>query len=337
MRHRARLRFTRSLLTGGGVRQDLASAPRREGSVWTHASTRRATHDRSAASVSTQEIASSSRTAETAERCRRCGALLADDQRYCLECGEPRAPARSALLAGGPASAPAATPPSSPGSPAPQGPGRNNAVVVLAGVGVLLVAMGVGVLIGRAAAPSSSSGAAQVITVGSSPGAGSVGTGAGAAGGEFSDDWPPGKSGYTVLLQSLPQATTSPTAVSAAKGVASAKGAPAVGALKTGDFPSLTAGSYDIYSGEYSTRKQAEAALAKLKKSFPGASVIKVSAAGAAASSRVGRGASSPGGGSSGGSSSSAPGSTSQLQKLSKTKGKNYEQESKNLPNEVGT
>jgi hypothetical protein len=266
----------------------------------------------------------------------RCGARLADDQRYCLECGERRAPARSALLAGSPALAQtqASAPPALPGSPAGGGPARSGAVTVLAGVGVLLLAMGVGVLIGRSAASAPSAGPAQVITVGSAAGAGASPGSASSA--EFSDDWPSGKSGYTVLLQSLPQATTTTAAVEQAKSAAGAKGAPAVGALKTGDFTSLQAGSYDVYSGEYGTKAQAERALSKLRKSFPGASVIKVSgAAGSAAA--TGGGASSSGAGSGSSSRSSGSGSSQQLQKLSKTKGKNYEQESKNLPNEVGT
>ena len=287
--------------------------------------------------MSTQEIASSPLGTESAERCRRCGAALADDQRYCLECGERRAPARSALL-GAPQAisrggSGAGAPSSPPGYPQQQQPARSNGVVLLAGVGVLLLAMGVGVLIGRSVAPSSSAGPAQVITVGSGAGSGASSTGA--TGGELSDDWPAGKSGFTVLLQSLPQATTTASAVTQAKSAATAKGAPAVGALKTGDFASLTPGSYDIYSGEVSTKAQAEKALAKLKKSFPSASVIRVSASGGGSRLRGGGGSSSRSGG--GGGSSSGSGSNSQLQKLSKTKGKNYEQESKNLPNEVGT
>lgn len=288
--------------------------------------------------MSTQEIASSSLGAESAERCWRCGAALAGDQAYCLECGERRAPARSALLGGPPgASAPGATPASPPGYPPPQSPARSNGVVLLAGVGVLLLAMGVGVLIGRSVAPSSSAGPAEVITVGS-PGTGSSGAPGAATGGEFSDDWPSGKSGYTVLLQSLPQASTTASAVTQAKSAASAKGAPAVGALKTGDFSSLSPGSYDVYSGEFTTKGQAEKALAKLKGAFPGASVIKVSSSGAGSAGGGGNGGSSSSSGSGGsGGGSSGSGSSSQLQKLSKTRGKNYEQESKNLPNEVGT
>ena len=200
-------------------------------------------------------------------------------------------------------------------------------MTVLAGVGVLLLAMGVGVLIGRSGSSSSNAGPTAVITV---PAAGATGSSTpGGSGGEFSDDWPSGKSGYAVLLQSLPQSSTSTSAVAQAKSAAGAKGAPAVGALKTGDFSSLTAGSYDIYSGEYTTKAQAQKALTSLKRSFPGASVIRVSQGARSSASASGE-SGSAGSGSSGESGSSGSGSTQQLQKLSKTKGKNYEQESKN-------
>ncbi len=74
-------------------------------------------------------------------------------------------------------------------------------------------------------------------------------------------------------LQTLPQPGTAVSAVEAAKTAASAKGAKAVGALKSEEFSSLTAGSYVIYSGDYHKRAEAEKALAGLRKSFPGAKV----------------------------------------------------------------
>jgi hypothetical protein len=123
--------------------------------------------------LSTESIASSSPSAGVAEPCARCGGALAADQRYCLECGERRTPMSSVLLGGPPttsggdqsrAAPPPLVPPGAPG--ATGAAQRGNTVTVIAGVGVLLLAMGVGVLIGRAgnskpvAAP-----AQQVITV----------------------------------------------------------------------------------------------------------------------------------------------------------------------------
>jgi hypothetical protein len=102
------------------------------------------------------------------EPCASCGAPLAGDQRYCLECGARRAQARVAfrdILASG--AAPPA-PPSGPPASAPDGPPARSGLAFLAGLLCLLAALGVGVLIGNsgdektAATPPP----AQVITVG---------------------------------------------------------------------------------------------------------------------------------------------------------------------------
>jgi hypothetical protein len=104
------------------------------------------------------------------EPCASCGAPLAGDQRYCLECGVRRADARIALrdiLArqGG------AGPPRAPVVRAyPEQHGTPTGVTFLVGLVCLLLALGIGVLIGRsgddsptAAAPTP---APQVISVG---------------------------------------------------------------------------------------------------------------------------------------------------------------------------
>ncbi|MFI4977172.1 MAG: hypothetical protein ACHQC8_00620 [Solirubrobacterales bacterium] len=288
--------------------------------------------------MSTESIASSSLSVGGTESCASCGAALADDQRYCLECGERRAPMSSVLLGGptpggnaqpapvGPLSS--GSPPAGHTAPAASGATRGNTVTVIAGVGVLLLAMGVGVLIGRSGSPRQSAAPAQVISVGSPSGAStSTNTSAATA---FSDDWPAGTSGYTVQLQTLPQSATLLSAVEAAKAAASVKGAKGVGALRSEDFSSLTAGSYVIYSGVYHKKAEAQKALGGLKKSFPGASVISVSNGGSHSSSEAA-------GGSGAGSSLSHPAPPSVVQSLSKKKGKSYEEESKNLPNVIST
>jgi hypothetical protein len=246
----------------------------------------------------------------------------------------------SVLLAGrpvrehpGPSSAgpppPTVAPPSVPLGQG--GPERSNTLTVIAGVGVLLLAMGVGVLIGRSGATSKSSPAPpQVVTVAAGPAASAPGA---AAEPSFTDDWPAGTSGYTVELRKLTQAGTTVSAVEAAKAAASAKGATAVGALKSEDFSSLAAGSYLIYSGVYHNKAEAEKALGGLKKSFPAASVIHVSNASSGASSSPA--SSSSGGGA--GSSESHPAPPSVLKNLNTVKGKSYEEKSKNLPDVVET
>ena len=284
------------------------------------------------ATVSTESIASPLQSAAPAESCPSCGAPIAADQRYCLECGERRAPMSSVLLGGPPSSS--APEPSRAVSPFAQGGSsadgawqRGNTLTVIAGVGVLLLAMGVGVLIGRASAPKQGAAPAQVISVATGPAAS---TSPATAEASFTDSWPSGTNGYTVQLQTLPQAGTSVSAVEAAKTAASAKGAKGVGALKSEDFASLTAGHYVIYSGVYHKQAEAEKALAGLKKSFPSASVIHVSTGASRAASE------GSSGGSGGGGSLSKPAPPSVLPSPGK-KGKSYEQESKNLPNVIST
>jgi hypothetical protein len=115
--------------------------------------------------------------AASAEPCPHCGAQLALDQRYCLECGVPRTYLSGMLLArlrmpaeqasqaspGGPPTPPGQAPRD---SGAPPAWSRASVLTLIAGVGVLLLAMGVGVLIGRSGGSSASGSAApQVLTV----------------------------------------------------------------------------------------------------------------------------------------------------------------------------
>src|SRR5262249_43832688 len=150
-----------------------------------------------------------------------------------------------------------------PGPPAPPGHGErasSGTLAVIAGVGVLLLAMGVGVLIERAGSGSGKAVTPSVITVGAADTkAGASGAGKSAA--SVTSDWPAGTNGFTVQLQKLPTVGNTPAAVVAAKAAATAKGAKSVGALRSGDFSSLPAGSYVIYSGVYHTRAQAQQAL----------------------------------------------------------------------------
>jgi hypothetical protein len=102
------------------------------------------------------------------EPCASCGAPLAGDQRYCLECGARRTQARVAfrdILATGGA------PPADPvlgGAPAQDGPPARSGLAFLAGLLCLLLALGVGVLIGNSGddATTATAPPPQVITVG---------------------------------------------------------------------------------------------------------------------------------------------------------------------------
>jgi hypothetical protein len=288
--------------------------------------------------MSTESIASTSPSRPApGGQCPSCGAPLHADQRYCLECGERTVPMSGFLrgvsdrAASGSASVPP-TPPAPPGfSPPPAAGGSSSMLTVIAGVGVLMLAMGVGVLIGRAGgARQSAAPAAQVITVGAGSGAGTT---AAATEAPFHSDWPAAKSGYTVQLQTLPESGASASAVQAAKAAATAKGAAAVGALRSEEFASLTAGDYVIYSGVDQTRAQAVKALAGLKRKFPAASVIRVSKSGSAAG---GAAAGGGGSGSGAGSSLSHPAPPSVLETL-KSHGKSYVEKSKNLPDVIST
>jgi hypothetical protein len=108
--------------------------------------------------------------------CANCQAPLASDQRYCVNCGERRGKPRQLFQ------------PTASKAPAPASPKRERrprasaGTTLIAGVATLLLAMGVGVLIGQngTSSPKQAAAAApQVVTVnggGSSGGSGSTAT-----------------------------------------------------------------------------------------------------------------------------------------------------------------
>jgi hypothetical protein len=117
--------------------------------------------------VATQDVHAPTLGAQ-GEPCATCGAPLAADQRYCLECGTRRAEARLAFrdILAGQAPPPGAAPPSAP-APSDPPPARAG-LAFLAGLLCLLVALGVGVLIGRSSDDTPTAATpppAQVITV----------------------------------------------------------------------------------------------------------------------------------------------------------------------------
>lgn len=85
------------------------------------------------------------------DRCPSCGATLAPDQRYCLECGQrsgdPRLPFMDAVVlleATKRAGQPSPPPPKK-----KRGSGISPNAALIAGIATLLLALGIGVLIGR--------------------------------------------------------------------------------------------------------------------------------------------------------------------------------------------
>jgi hypothetical protein len=289
-----------------------------------------------AAPLSTEPILSSSAASQgTGGACAACGAPLAADQRYCLECGERR-PLTSEFLRSGSPAAPA-SPPAAPPRPAPARGGEarpNSLLTLLAGVGVLLLAMGVGVLIGRAGSSGGKPAPAQVITV--AAGGGGSGTSAAASEESFTGDWPSGTKGYTVQLQALPEGTTA-SAVEAAKTAASAKGASSVGALKDSEYSSLSGSGYLIYSGVYHKQAEAQKALGSLKSKFPGAKVVEVSSGGGSSGSESAGSAEATHAAAESKANLTKAAPSTALKSLGNAKGKNYEEKSKSLPNVVET
>ncbi len=95
---------------------------------------------------------------QSGERCPSCGAPLAADQRYCLECGQrrgdPRLPFMDAVVLMEAVKRPAQAPPP---PPKKKRSGISPNAALIAGVGTLLLALGVGVLIGRSGNHSTAS------------------------------------------------------------------------------------------------------------------------------------------------------------------------------------
>jgi len=143
-----------------------------------------------------------SMVASIREQCSACGAAMASDQRYCVDCGERRGSARVPLmdsLAQRARETPTARPPS-------RRPRMSVNSTLIAGVGTLLLAMGIGVLIGRSGNNTSAkSPPVQVVTVAGAGGAASGGTASGgAAGGGSAPSATAAKSGETKTTASAP-------------------------------------------------------------------------------------------------------------------------------------
>jgi hypothetical protein len=269
---------------------------------------------------------------EPGQPCEECAAPLAADQRYCVNCGHrrggPRLPFERHVM-----SAASGGQPPAPASPAPQrrSSGEWSPIWAAGGLAALGVMLVIGVLLGKG------SNKAPVVKVGGGlPAAASTAATPDANGlastAPFTSDWPAGKSGYTVELGTLPKRGTTPSDVDAAKQDAQSKGASDVGALDSGDYPTLPAGNYILYSGVYDTKAEASKALGKMKGKFPDAKVVQVSQNAGGGGAGAGSTKNLTGAG-------SAPvkASKADLQALQSSSGASYEQQAKKLNQPIQT
>jgi hypothetical protein len=237
--------------------------------------------------MATSEIMPTELLGRPDEGCPACGAPLASDQRYCLECGYRRAASRvpyAELLTGRePEEVLPAAPPAEPAAPPPTR--LTPPLLASAAGGAAALLLGLGILIGfliagdepmQVAAPAPQK--PPVVNITNTGGGEPVAE-------ELVEDWPPGKSGWTVQLEALPKGSTDVAAVDQAKADAESKGASDVGALDSDGYTSLKPGNYVIYSGVFTgagAKGKAQAALKKLREDFSDAKAIRVSSADAA-------------------------------------------------------
>lgn len=88
-----------------------------------------------------------------------------------------------------------------------------------------------------------------------------------AAGGGLTE-WPPGQNGWTIVLASVPQSAGRAAANSEARKAIDAS-LTDVGVINSSEFSSLHSGYFVVFSGVYSSEKEARAALDTAKASYP--------------------------------------------------------------------
>jgi hypothetical protein len=216
-------------------------------------------------------------TPETAyEQCEQCGAALDKAQRYCVVCGTHRRHVRD------PAARYLAAATSRGRAPARAGASqrkRGTTVGTAVVVAVIPLAIGLGVLVGRASTGGDDkliaalrAQHAQVVTTGTSASAQSASVTT------LSSTFPL-QSGYSIELQTLPASGTTQASVNSAESAAKAKGASGVGLIVQTQYkvtPAPPHGAYVIYAGAFKTQSAAQAELGKLSGKFKGAKVIQV-------------------------------------------------------------
>lgn len=233
------------------------------------------------------------------QRCDQCSAPVEERQRYCVACGSRQRRAEDpvarflAVATSRSRAAKAARP--SPGRRR-RAPGLGTAAVIA----VIPLAVAVGVIVGRAnsggdaklgAAIAALRAQKPIVVVsggGATPGGAPAGVATKVVASTFSL-----QQGYAVELRTLPAQSADAVAVAKAEQAARAKGATAVGVIDQKAFsvsPKPSGSAYILYSGQFKTKAEAEAALAKLKRRFPGALVIAVRSTARASSTSTGAG-----------------------------------------------
>jgi hypothetical protein len=81
-------------------------------------------------------------------------------------------------------------------------------------------------------------------------------------------EWPPGQTGYTIVLASLPESAGRAAAVSAGQN-ASEAGLSEAGVLNSSDYSSLHPGYWVVFSGIYDTLDEARSALDTARGTYP--------------------------------------------------------------------
>ena len=182
--------------------------------------------------------------------CTLCGARLDDDQEWCLECGTPRTIVHS--------------------PPDWRAPAAVIALVLVAGLVALAIVL---VNLGS---PGTTTVPGQTVTV-TTPTAATTAKRPAVGRAPSLLTWPPGLSGWTVVLATT---TDRATADAAAEQLAST-GLPLVGVLDTTQHPRLKPGQFDVFVNRYAAQAEAQAAASTLAAhGHPGGVVREIAAPG---------------------------------------------------------
>jgi amino acid transporter len=161
----------------------------------------------------------------TGTRCVQCGASLADDQEWCLECG-----AAQTLI---------------------HKPPDWKVPIAIIGTVVVLALIGFLIALATLSSDANRSAAAQVTTTVTAPS-----QPAATAAKPTVGSWPPGLPGWTVVLAT----SKSKADADAFATRASSSGTPA-GLLSSSEHPSMAPGMWVVFSGRYPTQAAAQAAI----------------------------------------------------------------------------